>query len=559
MKDFRSLEQKIIQLVQESNRNTELRKKESNVGRPTGDNKLAKQGQIKTKIIDEDSEYGMARNELETAKRAIDRLNAKMGKGEGELEAWVQAKITKASDYLDTVADYIESGSVKEEVIDEKAKRIHVHHKGDVAHVKDLNGNIIASYNRREHGDNYLRRAHAHLGKVYEDSVASVSTKDSPKEQPESKKKTDKSIDKDLMEPGKIKGGKTEVDLEPTTDDRDDEGKKDADKSKVATRKANREAGVKEETMNTTKNFGLPADLIATVAEALKGNQKKIDKNHNGKIDGQDFKILRGKKKVEEEVEEIDERDAGNKAKKDAAAIATGAKNRDAQHLGSRGMKTDVADKIRGREKMSGKDRQHYGEEVEQIDELSPATMHSYQDKAADSIAHSKGSLKRKEGDRVAHAQEIKKRNKGLDLAGERLAKKNMDEEVEQIDEVSHRDYAAKGMMHPDMAKGMHVGKEGDFYAHGTGDKKYGKVVKNSGGQVHIKQTHDSYSDKKVNKLHKFKVSSSMDEETDPVFSEAELAHINAILESDDFNYANSKDHKPLSNWPKVHDVSRDD
>jgi hypothetical protein len=34
--------------------------------------------------------------------------------------------------------------------------------------------------------------------------------------------------------------------------------------------------------------------------EELKGNQDKIDANHNGKIDGQDFKILRGKKKVKE-------------------------------------------------------------------------------------------------------------------------------------------------------------------------------------------------------------------------------------------------------------------
>ena len=37
------------------------------------------------------------------------------------------------------------------------------------------------------------------------------------------------------------------------------------------------------------------------VAEELKGNQSKIDANHNGKIDGQDFKILRGKKKVKTE------------------------------------------------------------------------------------------------------------------------------------------------------------------------------------------------------------------------------------------------------------------
>jgi hypothetical protein len=38
------------------------------------------------------------------------------------------------------------------------------------------------------------------------------------------------------------------------------------------------------------------------VGEELKGNQKKLDKNHNGKIDGQDFKILKGQKKeVKEE------------------------------------------------------------------------------------------------------------------------------------------------------------------------------------------------------------------------------------------------------------------
>ena len=37
------------------------------------------------------------------------------------------------------------------------------------------------------------------------------------------------------------------------------------------------------------------------VAEELKGNQHKIDANHNNKIDGQDFKILRGKKKVKED------------------------------------------------------------------------------------------------------------------------------------------------------------------------------------------------------------------------------------------------------------------
>lgn len=40
--------------------------------------------------------------------------------------------------------------------------------------------------------------------------------------------------------------------------------------------------------------------------EKLIGNQKKLDKNHNGKIDGQDFKIMKGQKKQKKEVKEGD-------------------------------------------------------------------------------------------------------------------------------------------------------------------------------------------------------------------------------------------------------------
>jgi len=403
MKDNRSLEQKIREVhnaVLEAafDRNTKIRMKMSNVGRPTDNvkdetSKLAKQGEIQRKII-EDSEYGMARNELETAKRAIDRLNAKMGKGEGELEAWVQAKITKAADYLDTVADYIESGSVKEEVVEEadmpsahkmakgmvKGFRGHkvelhpdgsatVHTKGGVdAHRRPTysSANVVDSHlknNRFDYNhptkeyDNHTQSKNGHTVHVTRTSsghsihirsnnvreeaieedtaVASVSTKDTPKEQPEPKSKKN-ADNKYLMEPDTIKGGKTEVDTEPTTDDRSDDGKK-INKNEKATKAANAQAGVKEETMNTTKHFGLPADLIAAVTEALKGNQHKIDANHNGKIDGQDFKILKGKKKVEEEVEELDERDAGNKAKKDAAVASVGAANKDEKHLTTKG------------------------------------------------------------------------------------------------------------------------------------------------------------------------------------------------------------------------------
>ena len=60
-------------------------------------------------FLGEDEEFSMARGELKTAKNAIDRLMRHL-KGEGNLEAWVQSKITKASEYLDTVADHMDSG-----------------------------------------------------------------------------------------------------------------------------------------------------------------------------------------------------------------------------------------------------------------------------------------------------------------------------------------------------------------------------------------------------------------------------------------------------------------
>ena len=43
------------------------------------------------------------------------------------------------------------------------------------------------------------------------------------------------------------------------------------------------------------------------VYEALKGSQHKIDANKNGKVDAHDFHLLRKKKKVAEEAEQIDE------------------------------------------------------------------------------------------------------------------------------------------------------------------------------------------------------------------------------------------------------------
>jgi hypothetical protein len=59
---------------------------------------------------------------------------------------------------------------------------------------------------------------------------------------------------------------------------------------------------------NNRFKFDATAELAKSILEAdtkakmeeLKGKQTKLDKNHNGKLDAQDFKMLRGEKKVNE-------------------------------------------------------------------------------------------------------------------------------------------------------------------------------------------------------------------------------------------------------------------
>jgi len=65
------------------------------------------------KTDSKDHEYSMARSQLSTVMNAARRLKEKM-KGEGNIEAWVQSKITKAADYLDSAADYVDSGEMNE-------------------------------------------------------------------------------------------------------------------------------------------------------------------------------------------------------------------------------------------------------------------------------------------------------------------------------------------------------------------------------------------------------------------------------------------------------------
>jgi len=79
---------------------------------------------------------------------------------------------------------------------------------------------------------------------------------------------------------------------------------------------------------------------------------------------------------------------------------------------------------------------------------------------------------------------------------------------------INGREYASQGKMHPThAAMPIHQvnGNEVDFYANKTGNKMLGKVVKNTGKEVHI-QAHKELGN---GKLHKFKVTPHLSESAD--------------------------------------------
>jgi hypothetical protein len=61
-----------------------------------------------------DREGYMAKTQLDTINKAVVSLKKNIKKGDTQLPAWVQSKITKAADYIDTAADYLDSDEMSE-------------------------------------------------------------------------------------------------------------------------------------------------------------------------------------------------------------------------------------------------------------------------------------------------------------------------------------------------------------------------------------------------------------------------------------------------------------
>ena len=188
------------------------------------------------------------------------------------------------------------------------------------------------------------------------------------------------------------------------------------------------------------------------VSEELKGKQKKLDKNHNGQLDSQDFAILRNKKKTNEDTVPFD------------------------------GPYTSTFKKAKNPNR-TGMD-------------------------AARALSHKFLQKSKKTGVIVGH----EKYSSSSDKLKPQHFGTQVKEEVEQLEEANHRDFASAGMMHPDMAKHMNVGDHMDYYEPKTGDKVHGKVMHKSDKEVHMKQTHDSYDPKKVGSVHKFKIGTQLPE-----------------------------------------------
>ena len=160
---------------------------------------------------------------------------------------------------------------------------------------------------------------------------------------------------------------------------------KEVEKAKTkASEKKSPEDEARVAAAGVTASVNMPESGVK-VTEELKGGQKNIDMNKNNKIDAEDFKMLRAKKKPAKRTVTIDKPD----------------------RLVS--MKVSK-------------------EEVEQIDELSPKTLGSYTKRAAADMKPTDSFLIKPDRD--------KQRQSGIKRAADRLVKKATKEEVEQIDEV---------------------------------------------------------------------------------------------------------------------------
>jgi hypothetical protein len=172
------------------------------------------------------------------------------------------------------------------------------------------------------------------------------------------------------------------------------------------------------------------ADKEKSMKEELKGNQDKIDANHNNKIDAQDFKILRAKKKMREGLEFADKL-LETVRKSDVPAYLRKAKGDTPLTMAD--AKAPKKDSISAPENLA-KARNEEVEQIEERDEGKPGLMFK---KIAAKASKEYGS--KEAGNRVAGA--IRKKV----LAKEEVTEQELDE---ALNEVLSKDASAGDYIH---------------------------------------------------------------------------------------------------------------
>lgn len=149
--------------------------------------------------------------------------------------------------------------------------------------------------------------------------------------------------------------------------------------------------------MPMDKKMAIATATAKKVAEALKGGQKKLDLNKNGKLDADDFKRLR-----KEEVELDESSDAYGKSLEKEKEKRLTSNDQDKLAQLRRMMdreKTKVA-------------RKPNKEDVEQVNELNKSTLQSYAAKASDARGHRNLPLKKVDNRYTGVARASKRLNK---------------------------------------------------------------------------------------------------------------------------------------------------
>ena len=201
------------------------------------------------------------------------------------------------------------------------------------------------------------------------------------------------------------------------------------------------------------------ADVVKDILqqEALKGNQHKIDKNKNNKIDSHDFKILRGEKPEVKEGWDDMIKAGKERAERERQEMGTG-------KFDKQEVKSGVVRYTKKPEKYEPAQKTQK-EEVEQIDELKKSTLGSYVKKATtDAVISRKigsdfeqqASRARKTSMKNAstslsdkYKSMARKRQAGIGKAVDRLTKEEVDQVQERemtSGETAERERIVKGM-----------------------------------------------------------------------------------------------------------------